>query len=315
MFSSPFVVCNRRIRLVLGRRRHQHAATSESMNFARKKSFRYLHLPHWHLERSKRRERYGKGARPRHIDSGQRLVSRLESGDRWDVLRSPARQPLARMHPVIASWMHLSTAAPRCGLAVQLLAYFATMSMFVVLPCDASKIPHVTTRLDGINRSLLADQEDGKTPSRSVRGIHETLQRTRSCVGCDLSALDLSASVLSGADLHGSILERTNLFHARLSGANLHAARLEESNLDEAALDGADLSAVNLKQATLRRTLLLGAHFDHNMLIEGADFSEAILDRADQRLLCELANGVNSQTGVSTFESLSCPSVKPSQVP
>ena len=40
--------------------------------------------------------------------------------------------------------------------------------------------------------------------------------------------------------------------------------------------------------------------------IEGADFTDALLDREDQRLLCRDADGVNPVTGVTTFDSLGC---------
>jgi uncharacterized protein YjbI with pentapeptide repeats len=41
-------------------------------------------------------------------------------------------------------------------------------------------------------------------------------------------------------------------------------------------------------------------------LIEGADFTDALLDRDDQRRLCRDADGINPTTGVSTFDSLGC---------
>jgi hypothetical protein len=196
-----------------------------------------------------------------------------------------------------------------------LAATFAATSMIAAWPTNASSIHYENTGFSGFHNILVADRESDTRSPEPYRSIHETLQQARSCSGCDLSALDLKEIILSGADLHGASLTRTNLFHARLSGANLHAARLEQSNLDEAALDGADLSAADLKQATLRRALLLGAHFDHNISIDGADFTGAILDRTDQRFLCELASGVNNKTGVSTSGSLACSSEEQSHLP
>jgi uncharacterized protein YjbI with pentapeptide repeats len=40
--------------------------------------------------------------------------------------------------------------------------------------------------------------------------------------------------------------------------------------------------------------------------IENADFSDALLDRVDQRLLCAVARGTNPTTGVDTRASLGC---------
>ncbi|MFM6312073.1 MAG: pentapeptide repeat-containing protein, partial [Dolichospermum sp.] len=40
--------------------------------------------------------------------------------------------------------------------------------------------------------------------------------------------------------------------------------------------------------------------------ITGADFTEAILDKAQIKELCQKASGVNSQTGVQTRDSLEC---------
>ena len=39
---------------------------------------------------------------------------------------------------------------------------------------------------------------------------------------------------------------------------------------------------------------------------KGADFTNALLDREDQRRLCQDADGVNSSGGVSTRDSLEC---------
>ena len=40
--------------------------------------------------------------------------------------------------------------------------------------------------------------------------------------------------------------------------------------------------------------------------IDGADFTNAVLSRIQQKELCEIANGTNSSTGESTEYSLGC---------
>lgn len=41
--------------------------------------------------------------------------------------------------------------------------------------------------------------------------------------------------------------------------------------------------------------------------IEGADFSDSLIDRSMTMKMCKVASGINPKTGISTAESLMCP--------
>jgi uncharacterized protein YjbI with pentapeptide repeats len=82
---------------------------------------------------------------------------------------------------------------------------------------------------------------------------------------------------LSGAELRGAYLSRTDLFHVDLAGADLRGADLGEANLSNANLCGADLSGANLWRADLSDSNLGGADLNRANLI-GADLKGATYD-------------------------------------
>jgi len=69
---------------------------------------------------------------------------------------------------------------------------------------------------------------------------------------------------------------------------------------DQVKMLRTDLSDAILENAILLRTVF------QQVNITGADFTNAILDGAQVKYLCTLADGVNSMTGIATRDSLGC---------
>ena len=79
------------------------------------------------------------------------------------------------------------------------------------------------------------------------------------------------------------------------SGANLSDTLADRAVLVESNFDGAVLA-----RAVLTRSDLTGSS------IWGADFTNALVDRAQQIALCRVADGTNPTTGADTRASLGC---------
>ena len=91
--------------------------------------------------------------------------------------------------------------------------------------------------------------------------------------------MDLSYSVLTGANLNNAQLSGANLVGVDLSGANLQKVDLSGVNLSGANLSGADLSRANLVGANLEGAILDGANF-YGATASGANFTKASLINA-----------------------------------
>lgn len=119
--------------------------------------------------------------------------------------------------------------------------------------------------------------------------------------GQDLTDNDYTRADLTEADLSHANLELVRLFTTRLTRANLEGA-----NLRGATLDGATLTGANLKNALLEGAYAINIEFQ-GANIEGADFTDVLLDPKDNDRLCDIASGVNPTTGRDTRETLYCP--------
>ncbi|MDX2256307.1 MAG: pentapeptide repeat-containing protein [Pseudanabaenaceae cyanobacterium bins.39] len=123
--------------------------------------------------------------------------------------------------------------------------------------------------------------------------------------GRDFTNRDLAGSGFANANMEGANFANADLRGSVLSASILRNANLQGVNLTGALLDQTDFAKANLSDALMMETLLLRSTFDY-VNIDGADFTDAILDGAQRKWLCSKAKGVNSRTGVSTRDSLEC---------
>tara|TARA_Y100001968_G_scaffold333807_1_gene399709 strand:+ start:8473 stop:8955 length:483 start_codon:yes stop_codon:yes gene_type:complete len=118
--------------------------------------------------------------------------------------------------------------------------------------------------------------------------------------GQDLSKSSIAGSVardadFSDVDLHGTVLTLSDLKGSNLNGINL----------TDTLADRVNFQKTDLRNAVLTNMIASGSSFA-GALIEGADFTFAVLDSDDQRNLCKIAEGTNPTTGITTRESLEC---------
>ncbi len=123
--------------------------------------------------------------------------------------------------------------------------------------------------------------------------------------GRDFSGQQLANASFAGATGKGTSFAGANLHGAILTQGAFPQADFSGADLSEALLDRVDLSGTDLRGAVLSGVIATGANFS-GARIEAADFSGALLDRFDQRQLCQRASGTNPRTGADTRTSLEC---------
>ncbi|KAG2660189.1 thylakoid lumenal protein TL20.3, chloroplastic-like [Panicum virgatum] len=111
----------------------------------------------------------------------------------------------------------------------------------------------------------------------------------------NFTSADMRESDFSGSTFNGAYLEKAVAYKANFTGADL-----SDTLMDRMVLNEANLTNAVLVRSVLTRSDLGGA------IIEGADFSDAVIDLPQKQALCKYASGTNPITGVSTRKSFGC---------
>ena len=121
----------------------------------------------------------------------------------------------------------------------------------------------------------------------------------------DMHGQDLSGNEFVKFDLNGFNFSNSNLQGAVFNNSKLNNASLSGADLTDALAYATDFTDADLTDVNFTNALLMESNFD-GAKIDGADFTDAVLSRIQQKDLCKKANGVNSSTGESTEYSLGC---------
>jgi uncharacterized protein YjbI with pentapeptide repeats len=122
----------------------------------------------------------------------------------------------------------------------------------------------------------------------------------------DFSGKDLTSYEFTQASVRGGNFANTNLTGVSMIGGDFDSADFTGANLTNAALDTTRLTRSNLTNAILVGAFITNTNFK-GATIDGTDFTDVLLRKDVQKLLCKVAKGTNPKTGRVTRETLECP--------
>lgn len=154
-----------------------------------------------------------------------------------------------------------------------------------------------------------AKLQNAKVKLSNFRGADFSKSVCASCelIDCNMSDLESTGAVFSGATTVNLNLENANLTRCKFENANLLGANLKNTQLIfaslkatilvKANLEGANVSGANLENASLRLAKLKNADFT-NAKLDGADFRETNLQPTKGLTKEQLEKAVTDKTTI-----------------
>ena len=122
----------------------------------------------------------------------------------------------------------------------------------------------------------------------------------------DFSGKDLTTYEFTQASVRGGKFVNTNMTGVSLIGGDFDSADFSGANMTNTALDTTRLTRANLTNVLFVGAFATNTNFK-GAIIDGADFTDVLIRKDVQKILCKVAKGTNPITGRATRDTLECP--------